>query len=91
MKKSKIIMGSAVGLATIAIAIDHTKHQLPTPQESDQYIIMQDGDNSSPCGMDSSPCGMGEGESPCGMAMDESPCGMGEEAPCGMGESPCGM
>lgn len=91
MNKSKIIMGSAVGLAAIAVAIDHTKHRLPTPQESEQYIIMQDGEGSSPCGMDSSPCGMGEDESPCGMTVGESPCGMGEETPCGMGESPCGM
>ena len=83
MKKNKLILGSAMGLAAIAIAIDHTKHRLPTPQESDQYIILQDSENSSPCGMDVSPCGMGEDETPCGMAADESPCGMGE-TPCGM-------
>lgn len=75
MKKSKIIIGSAVSLATIAIAIDHTKHRLPTPSESDQYIIVEEGGSSSPCGLDSSPCGMGENESPCGMT-SETPCGM---------------
>jgi hypothetical protein len=33
MKKrsSRLIMGSALGLATVAIAIDHTRHRLPEP------------------------------------------------------------
>lgn len=93
MKKNKIILGSAMGLAAIAVAIDHTKHKVPEPQLTEQGIIIIDGEaDDSPCGMGDSPCGMGEDESPCGMDMDESPCGMGDdESPCGMGETPCGM
>ena len=75
-----------MGLAAIAVAIDHTKHKVPEPQLTEQGIIIIDGE------ADDSPCGMGEDESPCGMDMDESPCGMGDdESPCGMGETPCGM
>lgn len=68
-----------MGIAAIAIAIDHTKHKVPTPQTAEQSIHIVESDN------DDSPCGMGEDESPCGMDADESPCGMGED------ESPCGM
>ena len=59
--KSKIIVGSAMTLAALAIAIDHTKHQLPEPTQAEQSIvIMDDGEeeNSSPCGLDGSPCGL---------------------------------
>ena len=87
MKKNKIILGSAMGIAAIAIAIDHTKHKVPTPQQTEQGVSAEDGDeDDSPCGMgeDDSPCGMGEDESPCGMGDDESPCGLDDETPCGM-------
>lgn len=84
MKKNRIIIGSAVGLAAIAIAIDHTKHKVPEPEPLEQGALLVEGEEDSPCGMGDSPCGMGEDESPCGMSYDESPCGMGEETPCGM-------
>ena len=29
--RNKIIMGSAIGLAAIAVAIDHTRHHVPEP------------------------------------------------------------
>lgn len=76
MKKNKIILGSAMGLAAIAIAIDHTKHKVPDPQQLEQGMIIDSEEDDSPCGMDDSPCGMGEGDSPCGMGEDETPCGM---------------
>ncbi|WP_455217419.1 hypothetical protein [Kaarinaea lacus] len=93
MKKNKIILGSAISIAAIAVAIDHTRHKLPEPQLSEQGMaVIQSQEDDSPCGMGDSPCGLGEDESPCGMSMDESPCGMGgDESPCGMGETPCGM
>ena len=82
--KNKIIMGSALGIATLAIAIDHTRHRLPDPEPSQEsmYIIEEEGSSStsaSPCSMSESPCSMSE--SPCGMgdssADSGSPCGMG--------------
>ena len=87
MKKNKIIFGSALSIAAIAVAIDHTKHKVPAPQQTEQGYYVEEGENDSPCGMeeDESPCGMGDDVSPCGMEEDESPCGMGED------ESPCGM
>lgn len=78
MKKSKLILGSAMGLAAIAIAIDHTKHKVPTPQQTEQGVSTTDVDE------DDSPCGMEDDDSPCGMGDDESPCGLDDETPCGM-------
>ena len=96
MKENKIIFGSALSIAAIAVAIDHTKHKVPAPQQTEQGYYVEEGEDDSPCGIgnDESPCGMEEDESPCGMGDDVSPCGMEEdESPCGMGEdeSPCGM
>lgn len=89
MKKNKIILGSAMGLAAIAVAIDHTKHKVPAPQQTEQGVIIIEDDDDSPCGMGDSPCGLDD-DSPCGMG--DSPCGLDDEAtPCGMDETPCGM
>ena len=72
--KSKMIVGSAMTLAALAIAIDHTKHRIPEPTMSEQgIVIMDDGAQESPCGLSGSPCGLGN-ESPCGL--DGSPCGL---------------
>jgi hypothetical protein len=72
--KSKLIVGSAMGLAALAVAIDHTKHRLPEPSMSEQAIIViGDEETESPCGLDGSPCGLVD-ESPCGL--DGSPCGL---------------
>ena len=82
MKKSnRLIVGSALGLAAIAVAIDHTQHRLPDPIPMEQ---MQDDMNGeeSPCGLSSeSPCSMdNESGSPCSMDSDDSssPCGLGD-------------
>jgi hypothetical protein len=58
--KNKWIMGSAIGLATIAVAIDHTKHTLPEAEENYEIIIEDDSDSASPCALDSnsSPCSL---------------------------------
>jgi hypothetical protein len=66
---SRIIMGSAIGLAAIAVALDHTRHKLPQPEEQGMergIIIMEEG-GESPCGLGSSPCGMDADTSPCGL------------------------
>lgn len=67
---NRLIVGTAIGLTVIAVAIDHTKHRLPDAETEDQ-MEMIDSDES-PCSMssdmdesdyidsDSSPCGMGD-------------------------------
>jgi len=70
-KRNRLIMGSAIGLASIAIAIDHTNHQLPEPEENSAYQQAHDDDDESPCSM-SSPCAMDD--SPC--SLDLSPCNL---------------
>ena len=60
--RNRLIMGSALGLATIAIAIDHTRHRLPEPVAQEQAEMMDESEES-PCSMsdtESSPCGLGE-------------------------------
>ena len=73
--KNKIILGSALSIAAIAVAIDHTKHKVPEPQQTEQnVIIVDDGEDDTPCGLDGTPCGLD----------DEAPCGLDDETPCGM-------
>ena len=84
-KTNRLIMGSALGLASIAVAIDHTQHRLPDPVPTTQMqgeIIQEE---SSPCGLTSdSPCSMdSEIRSPCSLdtSYDDSsssPCGLGD-------------
>ena len=80
-KTNRLIVGSALSLAAIVAAIDHTQHRLPDPipLSQDQGDISGD---ESPCGMSSeSPCSMeSESSSPCSMDSDDyssSPCGLG--------------
>ena len=68
--KSKLIIGSTIGLAAIAVAVDHTKHRLPEPAPVQQGIIILNDNNSS----DASPCSLG----------DTAPCGLGDSTPCGL-------
>lgn len=58
--KNRWIMGSAIGLATIAVAIDHTRHTLPEADENYEIIIQDESDSASPCALDSgsSPCSL---------------------------------
>lgn len=82
--RNRIIVGSALGLAAIAVAIDHTRHRLPEPEPvsiSQEYPGMNDGSDES----DESPCGLDAGSSPCSMSdngddedSDSSPCGLGD-------------
>ncbi len=55
-KANRMIVGSALGLAAIAVAIDHTQHRLPAPVAQDDMAV----DNENPCSMffDDSPCAM---------------------------------
>jgi hypothetical protein len=71
--RNRLIVGSALGLAAIAVAIDHTHHSLPEPTASEQGMDLYQIEGESPCSL-SSPCAMGQGGSPCSLG---SPCSMG--------------
>ena len=68
-KTNRIIMGSAIGLAAIAVAIDHTKHPLPEPATVESSYIIEE---SSPCSLEASPCSLSE--NPC--SLNSSPCSL---------------
>ena len=75
-KHHRLIMGSALGLASIAVAIDHTRHRLPEPQAQQQMqdenmVIIED----SPCSLDASPCSL-DSASPCSLDGGGSPCSL---------------
>ena len=84
-RHSRLIMGSALGLATIAVAIDHTRHRLPEPQVMEQQldenavIILDEGASDQAA----SPCSLEGGASPCGLG-GETPCGLGGGSPCSL-------
>ncbi len=81
MKKRgrRLIVGSALSLAAILAAVDHTRHRLPEPQAADSG----EAGGQSASAQDETPCGLGE----------QNPCGLGEDNPCGLGESanPCSL
>jgi len=57
---NKLILGSALSLAALAVAVDHTRHRLPEPEQA-VIIIEEDGGDGmeeSPCGLSGSPCGL---------------------------------
>ena len=57
-KTAKIIMGTALALATIAVAVDHTQHTLPSIEN-----VSSDDANSqeqeAPCSLGAAPCSLG--------------------------------
>lgn len=72
--KQKTIIGTAMGLAAIAVLIDHTRHPLPQSQpaaDTDEEVIILCGLESSPCGLELNPCGLdtqtGGDSNPCGL------------------------
>lgn len=82
--RSRLIVGSALSAAAIAVVVDHTRHSLPQPVieqpsvpagQQDAVIIVVEGDDGgvgSPCALDASPCALDA--SPC--ALDASPCSL---------------
>jgi hypothetical protein len=83
-RRNRWIMGSAIGVAAIAVTIDHTRHRLPVPaaavspqageDESAAVVIVEEGVDT-PCGLEVSPC-----------SLDDSPCTMGD-SPCSLDDS----
>lgn len=76
--RNRLIMGTAIGLAVIATAIDHTRHHVPPARVNAEQsnITIEGEDNTSPCAMTSE-----ENSSPCAMTTDNSatsPCSLGD-------------
>jgi len=64
-RRNRWIMGSAISLATLAVAIDHTRH--PVPQAIDKPATAQESDQGT-----ASPCSLGndsedQSVSPCSL------------------------
>ncbi len=68
--RSRWVMGSAIGLATIAVAIDHTRHKVPEAQPPAYTQEQEHGVSESPCSL-TNPCAL---TSPC--SLETSPCAM---------------
>ncbi len=101
-KQSKIIFGSVIGLAALAVAIDHTRHSLPQAEPQQRGNAESAYGEEGPCTLDSpcsieaylrnldnltAPCSL---ESPC--SLDENPCGLDDStAPCSLEENPCSL
>ena len=64
--RNKIIMGSAISIAAIAVAIDHTKHHVPDAAYGDIEIIGEERqrDGGQAGSVDAAPCAI---EAPCSM------------------------
>lgn len=56
-KYNRWIMGSAIGIAAIAAAVDHTRHKLQAPR-ADSATTVQQPSSSAPCGLSANPCGL---------------------------------
>ena len=72
-KQSRIIIGTAIGAAAIAVVVDHPRQRLPEPEEQlasqDAVIIIDEGeavpvDNNGDC---SKPAIPGRQKSPCSL------------------------
>jgi len=60
-KQNHFVMGSAFTLATLAVAIDHTRHPIPEPAKTQQGTTEKGAEpGANPCSMN--PCSM----NPCG-------------------------
>ena len=73
--QNRWIMGGAIGLATVAVALDHTRHKLPEPMQDGQEMHQQYVDEEM------APCGLGA-SNPCGLDAS-NPCGLDSSNPCG--------
>jgi len=57
-KTVKIIMGTALAIATIAVAVDHTQHTLP-PVEDVSSADENSQEQEAPCSLGAAPCSLG--------------------------------
>ena len=74
-QSSRLIMGTALGLAALAIAIDHSKHRLPEPVAVSDTTNEDNATRRNPCSLgNGSPCSLGK-ENPCDLK-PKSPCSL---------------
>lgn len=73
--QGKIIIGSAIGLTTLALAIDHTRQILPNPEPQQYTSPDSDKAQKNPCSLDEdNPCSLDE-DNPCSLD-DDNPCNL---------------
>lgn len=63
--KNRIIVGTALGIATIAALVDHTRYRVPAPVASVEQA--QPGFEVNPCSLDAAPAGLDANISPCSL------------------------
>ncbi len=90
--QGKVIIGSAIGLTTLALAIDHTRHRLPDAEPQQYTHTDSDNGQKTPCSPDS-PCSLDEAprspdDNPC--SLDDNPCDL-DDNPCDLEASPCNL
>ena len=72
-KQTRFIVGAAISAAAIAVAIDHTRHRLPEPEErlaSQQAVVIIDEGEDLPAENDtdcSKPASAGRQAAPCSL------------------------
>ncbi len=96
-KKTKIILGSVLGLAALAVAIDHTRHSLPKAEPQQHKAGAGAADSPDASGsiedylrsLDNlvAPCSLDE---PC--SLDDDSCSLDDStAPSEMDDDPCSL
>jgi hypothetical protein len=73
-RRNRLIVGSAIGLAAIAAAIDHTRHRVPEPATAPPMAGDTYGVIGTPCGPPPVPCGFAG--DPCSLPPPPAPCGL---------------
>jgi len=53
-------MGATLSLAAIAVAIDHTQHQLPEVESVSPDDLQDISEQGAPCGLGAAPCSLGD-------------------------------
>ncbi|GMR15031.1 MAG: hypothetical protein BMS9Abin30_0648 [Gammaproteobacteria bacterium] len=92
-KQSKIILGSVIGLAALAVAIYYTRHSLPKaePQQHRDVDSVHDEEArralDSPSSIDAYLRSLDDLTAPCSLdppcSLDDNPCGLDESySPC---------
>jgi len=101
-RQSKIIFGSVLGLAALAVAIDYTRHSLPKakPQQQGNADSVHDEEArrslDSPSSIEAYIRSLDELTAPCSLdqpcSLDDNPCSLDDAAsPCSLDENPCSL
>ena len=66
-KQARIIFGTALSAAVIAVAIDHTRQSLPEPDEQLAVVIIEEGEDMPVENGDCNKASSGRQPSPCSL------------------------